>query len=194
MPAAVRKTLVTVAALGAIAAGSSALAGAADNSSDRTSAASAQQRSNETALTGDTAAKVKEAALAKVSGGTIVRVETDGQHGSPYEAHVRKADGTEVEVLVNEDFEVTAVREGGPGGRGGPGHRSDEQALTGETASKVKAAAEAKVSGGTVLRVETDADHGSPYEAHVRRSDGTEVEVLVDKDFKVTAVNTMRHP
>jgi uncharacterized membrane protein YkoI len=66
--------------------------------------------------------------------------------------------------------------------------------LTGDAAAKVKAAALAKVPGGTVLRVETDADHGSPYEAHVRKSDGTEVEVLVNKDFEVTAVNEMRHP
>ena len=58
-------------------------------------------------------------------------------------------------------------------------------------AAKVKAAAEAKVPGGTVERVETDVDHGSPYEAHVRKADGTELKVLVDKDFKVTAVNTM---
>jgi uncharacterized membrane protein YkoI len=57
----------------------------------------------------------------------------------------------------------------------------------------VKAAALAKVSGGTIERVETDADHGSPYEAHVRKADGTELEVLVNKDFQVTAVNTMQH-
>ena len=63
--------------------------------------------------------------------------------------------------------------------------RGAEKALTGETAAKVKAAALKKVPGGTVLRVETDADHGSPYEAHVRKSDGTEVEVLVNKDFEV---------
>jgi hypothetical protein len=67
-----------------------------------------------------------------------------------------------------------------------------EQALPADVAAKVKAAAEAKVSGGTVERVETDVDHGSPYEAHVRKADGTELEVLVNKDFKVTAVNTMR--
>jgi hypothetical protein len=42
-----------------------------------------------------------------------------------------------------------------------------------------------------VLRVETDVDHGSRYEAHVRKADGTEVEVLVNADFQVTAVNTM---
>ena len=52
----------------------------------------------------------------------------------------------------------------------------------------------AAVPGGTIERVETDADHGSPYEAHVRKSDGTELEVLVNKDFQVTAVNTMQHP
>jgi hypothetical protein len=50
------------------------------------------------------------------------------------------------------------------------------------------------VSGGTVERVETDVDHGSPYEAHVRKSDGTQLEVLVNESFEVTAVNTMMHP
>ena len=49
-----------------------------------------------TRLTGDTATQVKAAALAKVSGGTIIRVETDSDSGSPYEAHVRKTDGSQV--------------------------------------------------------------------------------------------------
>ena len=85
-----------------------------------------------------------------------------------------------------------------PGGRP-PGHHvgangKQEQALTGDVAAKVKAAALAKVPGGTVERVETDVDHGSPYEAHVRKSDGTQLEVLVNRSFEVTAVNTMRHP
>lgn len=74
------------------------------------------------------------------------------------------------------------------------GHQANgktETLLTGDTASKVKAAAEAKVSGGTVQRVETNVDSDSPYEAHIVKSDGTQVEVQVDKDFKVTAVNTM---
>ena len=48
--------------------------------------------------------------------------------------------------------------------------------------------------GATLERVETDVDHGSPYEAHVTKSDGTQLEVLVNKDFQVTAVNTMQHP
>jgi hypothetical protein len=54
----------------------------------------------------------------------------------------------------------------------------------------VRAAALAKVSG-TVERVETNVDSSAPYEAHIRKSDGTEVEVQVSKDFKVFAVNEM---
>ena len=80
-----------------------------------------------------------------------------------------------------------------PGRHVGPNGQR-ERALSGDVADKVRAAALAKVSGGTIERVETDADHGSPYEAHVRRSDGTELEVLVNKSFEVTAVNEMRHP
>jgi hypothetical protein len=76
------------------------------------------------------------------------------------------------------------------GGHVGPGGER-EKLLTGDTAAKVRQAALDKVGGGTVERVETDADHGSPYEAHIRRSDGTELEVLVNKDFSVTAVNEM---
>ena len=76
------------------------------------------------------------------------------------------------------------------GGHVGP-NGVREELLTGDVAGKVRAAALDKVGGGTVERVETDADHGSPYEAHIRRSDGTELEVLVNKDFSVTAVNEM---
>ena len=68
-----------------------------------------------------------------------------------------------------------------------------EQALSAADAAKVKAAALAKVPGGTLERVETDVDHGSPFEAHIRKADSTELEVLVNKDFQVTAVNTMGH-
>jgi hypothetical protein len=68
-----------------------------------------------------------------------------------------------------------------------------EKLLTGDVESKVRAAALAKVPG-TVERVETNVDSSAPYEAHIRRSDGTEVEVQVGSDFTVTAVNEMRHP
>ena len=69
-----------------------------------------------------------------------------------------------------------------------------EKLLSGDVASKVRAAALAKVPG-TVERVETNVDSSAPYEAHIRKADGTEVEVQVSKDYSVAAVNTMGgHP
>jgi uncharacterized membrane protein YkoI len=70
-----------------------------------------------------------------------------------------------------------------------------EKLLSGDVASKVRAAALAKVPG-TVERVETNVDSSAPYEAHIRKSDGTEVEVQVGSDYTVTAVNEMgdHHP
>jgi hypothetical protein len=49
------------------------------------------------------------------------------------------------------------------------------------------------VPGGTNERVENDADTGSPYEAHVRKADGSELIVYVDQNFKVTGTDTMHH-
>jgi hypothetical protein len=60
-----------------------------------------------------------------------------------------------------------------------------EELLTGDTAEKVKAAALTAVPGGTIERVENDAE-GSPYEAHMTKSDGSHITVKVDSNFKVT--------
>jgi len=70
------------------------------------------------------------------------------------------------------------------------GQRSDETLLTGDTATKVTQAALAKVPGGTIVRVETDADGHALYEAHMTKSDGTPVTVYVDKSFNVVSVDT----
>lgn len=43
------------------------------------------------------------------------------------------------------------------------------------------AAAKAKVPNGTIIRVETDADGNSAYEAHMVKADGTPVTVYVNK-------------
>jgi hypothetical protein len=68
------------------------------------------QRSDETLLTGDTAAKVRQVAVAKVGGSaTVVRVETDADGHAAYEAHMVKADGTPVTVYVDEQFDVVGV-------------------------------------------------------------------------------------
>ena len=97
-----RAAVITATALG-VAAGSygiaSAASGSGSNSNGSSSAGSrafvasaptarqpwGHQRSDETLLTGDTAAKVRQLALTKVPGGTIVRVETDADGNAAYE-------------------------------------------------------------------------------------------------------------
>jgi hypothetical protein len=84
----------------------------------------------------------------------------------------------------------------GPDHRGGPvdeskSQRPDEHLLSGDTASKVRAAALAKYPGATVLRVETDSD--GVYEAHLTTKDGQRVTVEVGKDFKVTGLEAAPH-
>jgi uncharacterized membrane protein YkoI len=111
------------AAITALALGGSAIAAAAsgggNGSSSSNSARAAQrhagvppQRADETPLTGDTAAQVRKAALAKVSNATIERVETDADGNAAYEAHMVKSDGTRVTVYVNKSFEVVSVESG----------------------------------------------------------------------------------
>ena len=67
------------------------------------------QRSDEALLTGDTAAKVKEIALAKEPGASVVRVETDADGHATYEAHVIESDGTLATVYVDKDLNFVSV-------------------------------------------------------------------------------------
>jgi uncharacterized membrane protein YkoI len=67
--------------------------------------------------------------------------------------------------------------------------RSDETLLTGDTLTKVQAAAVAKASSdATVVRVETDADGNAAYEVHMVKADGTLSTVYVDESFTVVSV------
>src|SRR4051794_40367376 len=134
MPKLSRNHLTVAAATAAAAIAGSQIAGAADktaSSSSSTGTTSTQPQrppggpgAGETPLTGTTKEQVEKAALARVSG-TVIRSETD--NGGVYEAHIRKADGSEVEVKIDKDFNVTAVNASdGHRGPGGPhGHGPD---------------------------------------------------------------------
>jgi hypothetical protein len=65
--------------------------------------------------------------------------------------------------------------------------RAGEKALTGTDLATAKAAALKAVPGGTVFRVETDAD-GAVFEAHMTKANGAHVTVKFDKDLKVTEI------
>jgi uncharacterized membrane protein YkoI len=132
MPSTIRKTAAGVAALGALALGGSALANAATSSTTTTngtgSAAYGQAPSGqrpdptkpgghvgangktEQAVSADVAAKLKAAALKKVPGATVERVETNVDGGGPYEAHITKSDGSEAVVLFDANLNATSVQ------------------------------------------------------------------------------------
>ena len=110
---------ITALALGGSAIADAASGGGSNSRSSNDSARAAQrhaglppQRADETLLTGDTAARVRKAALAKVSGATIERIETDADGNAAYEAHIVKSDGTRATVYVNKSFEVVSVESG----------------------------------------------------------------------------------
>jgi uncharacterized membrane protein YkoI len=130
----IRSKLVTAAAVGAAAVGGAAIANAATSSTTTSKAPAAATAKaagekhdpskgghmangkTETLLTGDAESKVRAAALAKVPG-TVERVETNVDSSAPYEAHIVKSDGTEVEVQVSSDYTVSAVNAMGGHGR-----------------------------------------------------------------------------
>ena len=62
-----------------------------------------------------------------------------------------------------------------------------ETVLTGDTATKVTAPAQAAVPGATIDRVENDAE-GATYEAHMTKSDGSRVTVKINADFSVASI------
>lgn len=131
----IRSKLMTAAAVAAVAVSSAAIATAATSHSTTSTTTTSGSQSQapmqrppgphtvngqaEKPLSGTTESKVRAAALDKVSG-TVERVETNVDGSAPYEAHIRKSDGTEVEIQVSSDFKVAAVNEmGAMGGMGG---------------------------------------------------------------------------
>ena len=95
-----KKLLITVAALAALALGGAALAGAASGGSERATVE---------AITGDAKAKAEQAALAKTGGGKVNQTELDNENGATYEVEVTKTDGSTVDVRLGDKFDVIAV-------------------------------------------------------------------------------------
>jgi uncharacterized membrane protein YkoI len=191
------KSGIAVAAMSALAIGGVGLADAASSATHTAPAQrSAAGPTAETLLTGATLQSASAAALAAVPGGTVGRASTEDPKdpsGAAYEVHVKKADGSQVEVLESASFKVLSVTAGhgpggGPGGRGG---NPNETVLTGATLTSASAAAVAAVPGATVDRatIEDKSDaSGAAYEVHLTKADGSHVVALEDSAFKVTSV------
>ena len=124
----IKKVVVGIAALAALALGGSALAGAATSTTPSTTTTSsssgqappkftgpehgtAAHENAEKAVTGSAAAKAQAAAVKSVGSGTAGAVTTD-MTGRGFETTVTKSDGTKVEVHLDSSYNA----EQGPGG------------------------------------------------------------------------------
>src|SRR4051794_20963288 len=159
------RTAVVVSAVG-LSLGGAAYATAASQPGSSTTPANPDEK----ALTGDTAAKVQAAALAKLPGATILRVETDA--GGVYEAHVRKADGTAAEVHVGQDFTVTSVDTGPAGGRGGHGHGGRGGHLDTAALAKALGVGEAKLQAALDATRPAKGDRVNEHAAAIAKALG----------------------
>lgn len=65
------------------------------------------------------AERVRAAVADEIEGATVERIHTDCENGAAYAAHIVRSDGTRAIAFLNADFEVTEVKECGPGGPGG---------------------------------------------------------------------------
>jgi hypothetical protein len=110
--------------------------------------------------------------------------------GSYGVAAAASGSGTPATTTTTVPSIAPQARSGGPPGQGWGAQRSDETPLTGDALAKVTAIAKEKVPGGTVVRVETDADGKAAYEAHMTDSSGAPVTVYVDKDFHYVSTET----
>jgi hypothetical protein len=139
----IRKTLVTGALVAGAGAGAAGVAAAATSSTVSTTSGSSASTApsggpsgtpppgapanpaavthgpDETLLTGTALQKAETAASAAVPGATVVRAETDSSGASPYEVHLKKADGTYVTVELNSNYAAIKTISGlGPGPAG----------------------------------------------------------------------------
>ncbi|WP_305788371.1 PepSY domain-containing protein [Symbioplanes lichenis] len=91
-------------------------------------------------------------------------------------------------VIIATTATVAALAVGG--GVWATAASADSDGVTGDDRTRVAAAAVQAVGGGTATDVETSDDQGEAYEVEVRKPDGTEVDVTLDKDLKVIAQET----
>jgi uncharacterized membrane protein YkoI len=103
--------LIAVAAVAVLAVGGTTIAGAAGGDDDAT----------DKAISGQALDRASSAALAETGGGEVTETEVGDEEGA-YEVEVTRADGSQVDVHLDKDFNVlgSAADEDGSGEKDGP--------------------------------------------------------------------------
>jgi uncharacterized membrane protein YkoI len=96
----IKKVTIGAAAVAALGLGGAAIAGASGDG---------REAGDGAALSGVTLTRASDAALAATGGGKVGETEADGEKGATYEVEVTKADGSQVDVRLDDRFEVIAI-------------------------------------------------------------------------------------
>lgn len=94
--------------------------------------------------------------------------------------------------LIAAGAAVAVLATGGAGAAmafGGGGDDGDSS-LTGPDANKAIAAALKETGGGHANAVERDNEKGATYEVEVRRTDGSTVDVRLDSQYQLVAIDS----
>ena len=126
------------------------------------------------------------AAAEKAAGGEAVSVEKSDDAGEAYEVEVRRPDGTEVDITLDEDLAVVGQEsDDNDTDDAGDPDDPDDRVLTADERSSVEKAALDAVGGGTLLEASASDDPGVAFEADVRDTQGVEWDVDLDAAFAV---------
>ena len=150
-----KKVVMGVAALAALALGGAALAGATSGGKDdaqqqRSEPAEQneasereepgggadrddvhEERDSDEPVTGEDASRAKQAAAAH-TGGRPGEIERDGEKGAAYEVEITKSDGKQADVRLDDRFKVVAVDEDDEQDESGEQDEAEDQDESGE--------------------------------------------------------------
>ena len=137
--------------------------------------------------------RASTAAVQAAGGGQVTDSEKD-RNG--YELEVTREDGTEVDIYLDENFNVTGNREDDRydddrDDRDDAGevrdNDADDRVLSQTERDSATKAALAEIGSGTVTDVEASDDRGTAYEVEVVKADRTEWHVDLNADFGVVS-------
>ncbi|TFD83513.1 hypothetical protein E3T61_20970 [Cryobacterium lactosi] len=154
-------------------------------------------------LTGNILERTSNAALAEVGPGTVTTAERNDDGGSAYDLSVRLDNGGEVDVELNESFDVVWVGDFDndddgsyvPSASAAPSAAATT-ASTAEQAAAEQASAEAAalaaVGSGRVTEFDRSDDANHLYEVEVTLDNGQDVDVELAASFVVLTLDNGR--
>jgi len=147
-------------------------------------------------LTGSALENASDAALAEVGQGTVSEAERSNDLDHAYTVEVRLDNGDDVDVELDEQFDVVRVDGVVPGtgttstpSPSATASAGSDAAISAEERASAEQAALAAVGSGTVTELDRSDDADHAWEVEVTGADGRDTDVELDANFTVVKVD-----